>query len=90
MSKQLEFMPCEFCKGDCLYAELSVKTVRTYANGEVYCTQHVLTCTNEKICRMQRANCKTDVAHPPASGLCKATEILGLGKKTMHGKNLTF
>lgn len=54
----MEFMPCEFCKGDCPHADLSIETVRMYANSEVYCTQHVLTCAHEKICRMQRVNCK--------------------------------
>lgn len=57
MSKQIDVMPCDFCKAGCQNADLSIDTQKLHAVlGDVYVV-HTLVCSHEEACRMQR-ECK--------------------------------
>lgn len=54
MSKQIDVMPCDFCKAECPHANLTIRTTLAYADGKAYYTAHMLVCSHEEACKMQR------------------------------------
>lgn len=59
MSKRIDVMPCDFCKPDCIYADLSIRTTKFYADGLAYSCVRDIECSHEDVCRMQRAETKS-------------------------------